>query len=97
MYVPEGQPVVHNWMGYRQVEAARIKAVCCGPSRANNCPVGARTVAPCAHGGAVLYAGCVLANNPQLFRTTHKRVNMVDPGSGLPLQYALDTVAGSVN
>lgn len=82
---------------YRQYETARIKAVCCGPSTANYCPVGARTVSPCAHGGAVLFAGCVLANNPLLFNTTHRDLNIIDPGSGLPLQYAVDTVSGSIS
>ena len=84
-------------MSCRHYEASRIKAICCGPSVANNCPVGARTVSPCAHGAAVLNAACVIANNPQHFRTTHKNANMVDPGSGLPLQYAVDTIDGSIN
>ena len=47
MYVPTSQPIVHNnWMGYRQYATARIKAICCGPSQANCCPVGARTAVP---------------------------------------------------
>ena len=97
MYVPTSQPIVnHNWMGYRQYSTARLKAVCCGPSQANHCPVGARTAAPCSHGGASLYAGCCLANNPQLFKSTHKTVNMMDPGSGLPQQYAVDLLTGSI-
>ena len=75
----------------------RIKAVCCGPSTANYCPVGARTVSPCSHGAAALFGGCVLANNPGLFKTTHRNVNVIDPGSGLPLQYAVDTIAGSIS
>ena len=96
MYVPTSQPIVHhNWMGYRQYETARIKAVCCGRSQANSCPVGARTVSPCAHGGTTLFAGCCLANNPGLFKSTHSTLNMLDPGSGLPLQYAVDLLAGA--
>ena len=40
MYVPTPTPVVlHNWMGYRQNNTARIKAVCCGKSQGNSCPV----------------------------------------------------------
>ena len=82
-------------MIHRQYETMRIKAVCCGPSTANYCPVGARTVSPCAHGGAALFAGCVLPHQPHLFNSTHTTLNMVDPGSGLPMQYAVDTVAGT--
>lgn len=98
MYVPTSQPILvnNNWMGYRQYSAARIKAVCCGPSQANYCPVGARTVSPCAHGGAVLFAGCLLAHNPQIFKTTHSSLNMMDPGNGQPLQYAADLLTGSI-
>ena len=84
-------------MGYRQASTARIKAVCCGPSRANACPVGARTVAPCAHGTSILFAGCCLSNNQNLFKSTHRAVNIVDPGSGLPAQYSVDIIAGSMS
>ena len=97
LYVPTSQPVVHpNWMGYRQPAATRIKAVCCGPSRANCCPVGARTVAPCSHGAATLFAGCCLSWNPQLFSTTHSTMNLMDPGSGLPVTYSRDLLTGSI-
>ena len=97
MYVPTSQPIVfNNWMGYRQYSTARIKAICCGPSQANSCPVGARTAAPCAHGATVLFAGCCLPHNPQLFRSTHSTSNIMDPGSGLPLQYGVDLLAGSI-
>ena len=96
MYVPTSQPIVfQNWMGFRQYSTARMKAFCCGPSQANGCPVGARTVAPCSHGATVLFAGCCLPHNPQLFRSTHSTTNIMDPGSGLPLQYGVDLIAGS--
>ena len=95
MYVPTSLPNIHNWMGYRQPHTARIKFICCGPSKNNYCPVGARTVAPCAHGAFILYSGCFLANNPQAFKSTHKSVNIVDPGLGLPSQYDADLMAGS--
>ena len=94
MYVPTSRPVMHNWMGYREPSTSRIKAVCCGPSRHDSCPVGARTVSPCSHGATVLYAGCYLASNPQQFVSTHSRVNMLDPGSGLPVQYTQDLLTG---
>ena len=98
LYVPTSQPLVHNsWMGYRTEGCARIKAVCCGPSKASGCPVGARTVAPCSHGTTVLLAGCILSNNPALYKSTHREVNMIDPGSGMPLQYAVDLLRGSIN
>ena len=98
MYIPTSMPIVfHNWMGYRQYDANRIKAVCCGPSQANMCPVGARTVAPCSHGATILFAGCVLPHNPQQFRSTHSNVNIIDPGNGLPLQYGVDLHAGSIS
>ena len=97
-YIPTSTAVVlHNWMGYRQPAARRIKAVCCGPSQANCCPVGARTVAPCAHGAAILYAGCCLAYNPQSFASTHSTLNLMDPGSGLPTHYAGDLLRGNIS
>ena len=97
MYVPTSMPiVVNNWMGYRQYETIRIKAVCCGPSQANCCPVGDRTASPCSHGGACLFAGCCLAHNPQLYKSTHSTLNMMDPGTGLPVQYHVDLLAGSI-
>ena len=98
MYVPTSTPVVqHNWMGYREPNTRRIKQVCCGPSQANFCPVGARTTAPCTHGAAMLFAGCCLAYNPQSFATTHSTVNIMDPGSGLPTHYPRDLLAGTIS
>ena len=95
MYVPTSTPIVHhNWMGYRDHESSRIKAVCCGKSAANSCPVGARTVSPCSHGAFALFAACCVATNPQLFNSTHTTLNMLDPGNGLPLAYAADLFAG---
>ena len=96
MYVPTSLPVQHDWMGYRQPATRRIKAICCGPSQGNACPVGARTVAPCSHGTTVLFAGCCQAYDPQAFRTTHRNVNIIDPGNRLPLQYGADLVAGTI-
>ena len=97
LYVPTSQPLIYpNWMGYRQPGAQRIKAVCCGPSQANCCPVGARTASPCAHGAACLYAGCCLASNPQMFVSTHSNLNLMDPGSGLPAAYVGDLLAGTI-
>ena len=98
MYVPTTVPVVnHNWMGYREIPTSRIKAICCGPSTANYCPVGARTVSPCSHSATCLYVGCYLAANPQQFRTTHSSLNMIDPGSKLPMQHGVDLHAGSIS
>ena len=84
MYVPTSQPLLHNWMGYRQPSTARIKAVCCGPSKANCCPIGARTVAPCAHSASCLLAGCIISADPTKYNSTHKEVNLMDPGTRLP-------------
>ena len=91
MYVPTSSPqAVHNWMGYRFPNQQRIKAICCGPSKANGCPVGSRTVSPCAHGAFALFAGSCMAFNPLLFKTTHKSGNYLDPGFGLPIDYVND-------
>ena len=98
MYVPTSTPIVnYNWMGYRHVASSRIKAVCCGPSKNNMCPVGARTVAPCAHGTTALFYGCTLSAFPHLFKSTHSTVNIVDPGSKLPAQYNIDIITGNFN
>ena len=96
MYVPSSLPVQNNWMGYRG-NASRLKAICCGPSKSNACPAGARTVSPCAHSATVLFYGCCLMNSPHLFKSTHSTVNIVDPGSRLPLQYEIDIMTGSYN
>ena len=98
MYVPTTLPVQHNWMGYRQPQTTgRIKAVCCGPSLANYCPVGSRTVAPCAHGATILFAGCCVAANPLLYKSTHTTMNIMDPGRGLPVDYARDLLTNTIS
>ena len=99
MYVPTSLPIRgnNNWMGYRQYSAARIKMICCGPSTARCCPVGARTVSPCSHSATCLYIGCCLAADPNQYRSTHSTLNMLDPGSRLPMQHHVDLIAGSIS
>ena len=44
--------------------ASYLQAVCCGPSKDQGCPVGARVVGPYAHSITPLFAGCVLQKFP---------------------------------
>ena len=98
LYRPTNLPsayIPNNWLGYPG-ESGHIKAVCCGPSDDHGCIVGAR-IEPCAHGATALKLGCVIPLQQNSFRSTHRDLNIVDPGNRLPLEYARDLYAGAVN
>ena len=95
-YVPTDRLQQHgHWMGYRDPAVRRILMVCCGPSVAIACPVGARTVCPCAHGVFCLFAGCVAPTNPAAWHSTHGSSNYMVPWSEMPDQFNLDIQAGT--
>ena len=87
-----------NWMGYPR-EAGRYRFICCGPSTGYNscCPVGSRTVGPCAHGQSIVVAGSVFSHNPGAYQTRHLPVNILDPGNGLPMAAAIEMISGLFN
>ena len=97
-YVPLrlGAPAT-NRMAYRHLAQQRLKAVICDQAGvATACPAGARVVGPCVHATMALMAGTYFSQ-PAVqagFRSTHKRVNLVDPGSKLDPQYNVDIVLG---
>ena len=80
-------------MGYRDPAVRRILMVCCGPSAANACPVGARTICPCSHSVFCLMVGCVAPTHPAAWHSTHGSSNYTVPWSELP-QFNLDIQAG---
>ena len=85
----------NNRLGYPG-ESGRIKAVCCGPSvDIKSCIVGSR-IEPCAHGATILKLGCVIPHHQNSFRSTHRDLNVVDPGNRLPLEHSRDLLAGSM-
>ena len=96
LYRPTNLPcqVPNTWLGYPG-ESGHIKFVCCGPSENGNCPVGSR-IEPCAHGATILKLGCVIPHDPTSFHTTHRDLNVVDPGNKLPPEYSRDLLAGSM-
>ena len=65
----------------------------CGPRNRAGCKPGARTVCPCLHCFTLIAILGLYSHSPLLQGTTHKRTNIVDPGSGLPAQHFLDVVA----
>ena len=67
-----------NPMGYRPASLHGIMSYCCGPSKANMCPVGERLAGICSHAATVLYTGCVLPQNLALFRSTHRSIQLID-------------------
>ena len=59
---------------------------------ATACPAGGRVVAPCVHGTMAFMAGCYFSQ-PALqatFRSTHRRFNLLDPGSKLDPGFNID-------
>ena len=97
LYRPTNLPSVYipnNWLGYPG-ESGHIRFVCCGPSENGNCPVGSR-IEPCAHGATILKLGCVIPHDQNSFRSTHRDLNVVDPGNRLPPEYSRDLLAGSM-
>ena len=92
-------PTVTNWMGYRHAAQHRIKAIICDQAGvATACPAGARVVGPCVHGTMALMAGTYYSQQAvqATFTSTHKRVNLVDPGSKLDPQFNVDIVLGNM-
>ena len=57
----------------------------CGPR--------SRTVCRCLHCFPLIAILGLYSHSPLLQGTTHKRTNIVDPGSGLPAEHFLDVVA----
>ena len=95
LYRPTNLPCGPNdWLGYPG-ESSHLRAICCGPSVNENCIAGAR-IEPCAHGATILKLGCVIPLHQNSFRTTHRDLNVVDPGNRLPLEYNRDLFAGSM-
>ena len=93
MYVPINIPVQYNWMGYRQPNVQRIKAICCGKSLNSSCPAGSATACPCAHRAAVLKWGTNLAFLPHLYRSNHRSLNFLHPGNNMGPQHVNDVRA----
>ena len=95
LYEPTNLPgTPNNRLGYPG-ESGRIKAVCCGPPVDGSCIVGSR-IEPCAHGATILKLGCVIPHHQNSFHSTHRDLNVVDPGNRLPLEYSRDLLAGSM-
>ena len=72
------------------------QAICCDKTGVRTaCPVGSRTVGPCAHSCAVLMAGCYYAQGGAAnFRSNHRAFNLLDPGLPIDDQYHLDIQQG---
>ena len=96
LYEPTNLPgTPNNRLGYPG-ESGRIKAVCCGLSvDIKSCIVGSR-IEPCAHGATILKLGCVIPHHQNSFRSTHRDLNVVDPGNRLPVEFSRDLLAGSM-
>lgn len=93
-YVPMHLNVQHQTPGRTSANTHRIKMWACGPRTGNGCPIGTRTVSPCSHATTALYAGCVVAHNPAIHKTTHRRIAAMDPGTSLPIQHSTEIVSG---
>ena len=68
------------------------------PQLARPCPAGARTVGPCVHGAMAIMAGC-LYSQPGAgaqFLSTHRPVDLPDPGLAQALAYSLDIQLGNI-
>ena len=96
-YVPANRAVRHQDPTLHAGPSHHIKMWCCGPRTKGHCPVGARTVKPCTHVLAVLYAGCVLAHNPNMWHSTNHDSVVLHPGTTMPQQYSGDLLAGHIS
>lgn len=87
--VPGNLPL-RNPLGFQPASLAGIFSYCCGPCRANGCPIGERLAGICSHGSTVLYVGCVLPQNLALFQSTHRSIQLIDRRN--PVAMDLETV-----
>ena len=78
------QQLLPNPMGFRPPNLHGLLSWCCGPSRADSCPLGERLACPCSHCATVLHLGLFLAGNPAFFETTHREVQLLDRGAPVP-------------
>ena len=90
MYKPDNQPVpLLNPLGLRPVSLQRLMSWCCGPSRADACPIGERLVGCCAHCATAMCLTSVVPGDPTAFSTTHKGTNVLDRRN--PIQMDIET------
>ena len=89
MYKPLNQPPpLVNPLGLRPVSLQRLMCWCCGPSRANACPIGERLVGCCSHCATVLSFPAVVPANPGEFSTTHGRTHLLDRSNQIQMDIA---------
>jgi hypothetical protein len=78
-YKPVNQPLpLVNPLGLRPVSLQGLLSYCCGPSRANSCPVGERLVGCCSHVATALSLTAVVPANPAVAISTHRGTRLVD-------------------
>ena len=79
MYKPSNQPLPQvNPLGLRPASLQRLICWCCGPSRADACPIGERLVGCCSHCATSLWFSAVIPTDPAAFNTTHRGTNLLD-------------------
>ena len=92
MYKTIDQPPPHaNPLGLRPASLQRLMSWCCGPARADACPVGERLVGCCVHCATSLWYSAVIPADPAAFKTSHKNINLIDRKN--PQQMDVETVA----
>lgn len=87
-YVPSCVPPQHpdkNWdlvvpaPSQHSPPLQRLQMWCCGDRRHNHCKTGARTSFPEVHVMTAVAIGCVHAYNRQWLKSSHRRLNVLDP------------------
>ena len=71
-------PAPVNPLGLRPVSLQGLLSYCCGPSRANACPVGEWLVGCCSHVATALSLTAVVPTNPAVILSTHRGARLVD-------------------
>ena len=90
MYKPANQPLpMVNPLGLRPVSLQCLMGWCCGPSRADACPIGERLVGCCAHCAAALSFTAVVPGDPTAFSMTHRGYHVLDRRK--PIQMDMET------
>ena len=71
-------PPQANPLGLRPASLQRLMGWCCGPSRADTCPIGERLVGCCTHCATSLWFSAVIPMDPTAFTTTHHGTHLMD-------------------
>ena len=91
MYKPVDQPPPSvNPLGLRPPSLQCLMCWCCGPAKANACPIGERLVGTCSHCATVISFASIVPADPTVITTTHRNTALLDRAN--PRQMDVETL-----